>query len=909
MTASCFPGGSLVAERTDEGGESTNSADTYRRRTVYPQTGMRDVTRRLTLTLIPGLLLGAATLAGPATLQLSAAAASPAIAFEVPRVADPIHTYGEPDIGLPPNQADIVPQPSDKTTGEVYVSGPTGTGTQRSIWQGSVDGGHTFRNVGRAVGQAPTNPCDVPVLGKVCGPVAAPGGGDTEIAFDHNRKQYFADLYALACQHVATRLVDNTGAEQVADSPAGGCPVPGSDRQWFLVRDRCIDLGPVHRNGCEGSPPLIYMESNVVAGAACTPGSAGWYKSSDGLTYTSAISGTLGGGASTYCPFGADGYPSIDQQSGKVFQAEYGTVGGAAAIQLNIGVPRDAAGDLCFLDHANGTYGVGPLADSCTETAAGPNENKLITIAVNDPAKNDVVNDAGEAANFVVTSLDSGRNLWVTWVNHALDPKLHQAYVAVASASSNWRTWSKPVRVSQPPSRVSIFPWVQAGDAGRADVVWYGDATSATPSSTTDKHVWDVYMSQVVFPLVNPQVRSRGAAPNGSRIVNPSSINIAATPSVTQVKVTPHPMDLTDVCLAGTACITQVGNRNLADYFQVRTDNTGAAMIVYDDMSNGYCQPIGGCPAVQGTDHAGAPVVTIARQSSGEGLFNDPVTQQPMLVTGPSNAPISGMPDAAGDALAPVFGGTNVPGLDIVDHRMSVNGQVLTISLKLAGDPRAAGVTDAAGCTSCHVQLVTRWQMGTHLYYGMYETGPVVSGDNFFAGETQTIDDCSVSACDPHILTYPEAAPFGVTGNTESGTVECPAMPSASLPCKVTIQVKLPDVGAPTATSLLEEVGAYAFVSRPPQGAITQAVERADAGATEIDGVCCYNFVASGAYLPPPVQTTPTPGNILPSTLPNTAVLAAIPPFAWAATGLVALLVSGLGVLGARRFGRGRRRS
>ena len=861
---------------------------------------MWDLRRRLTMTLVPAVLVGAATLVGPGGASLAVTAATPPIAFEVPRVADPLHTYGEPDIGVAPNQAPIVSQPSDQTTNEVYVSGPTGTGTQRSIWQGSVDGGHTFRTVKRAVGPLPTTPCDIAVaLAPVCGSISAPGGGDTEINFDHRRKQYFADLYALACQHTATRTVNNTGQEQVADSPAGGCPVPGSDRQWILVRDPYLEYGPTEGQTIGSTGPTIYMESNVVAGAACTPGSGAWYKSTDGLSYVTAQPGQLGGAANTFCPFGADGYPSIDQATGKVFQAEFGKVGTKTAIELNIGSPLGGGTDLCFLDHSMGTYVQG-VADPCANAASGPNENKLITVAVN--TNNDVVKDATEAANFVVTSLDSGRNLWVTWVNHAADPAKHQAFVSVATANSGWTDWSKPLQVSQPPSKVSIFPWVQAGDAGRADVVWYGDSTSATPSSTTAKHVWDVYMSQVVFPLKALTPTARGGQPRVAFTASTPVDTTSRSVSVTQVKVTPHPMDLTDVCLLGTACVSALGNRNLADYFQVRTDNSGAAMIVYDDMSNGYCQPIGGCPGTQGSDHAGAPVVTVARQSSGPGLFNAPGTQTPMLVSGPSNAPISGLADAAGDARFPLFGGTNVPGLDILDHRMSVNGQVLTITTRLAGDPRGAGVGAAAGCPNCHVQLVTRWQMGTHLYYGMFESGPVTGTSSFYAGETQTIDDCSVSACDPHMLTYPESAPFGATGVSETGTVECPATPSATNPCKVTEQVKLPDIGGPTATSLLEEVGAYSFVSQLPQGYITQSNERADSGATEIDGVCCYNFQASGAFLPPVTPAaSQAPAAVSPSGLPNTAMIAAAPPLAGAAVALVGLLTAGLAVLGSRR--------
>src|SRR6267142_359221 len=62
----------------------------------------------------------------------SVPASSSSIAFETPSIVDPIHTNGEPDLAIDP-------------MGRVFNSGPTGTGTQRSTWFGSVDGGHTFR--------------------------------------------------------------------------------------------------------------------------------------------------------------------------------------------------------------------------------------------------------------------------------------------------------------------------------------------------------------------------------------------------------------------------------------------------------------------------------------------------------------------------------------------------------------------------------------------------------------------------------------------------------------------------------------------------------------------------------------------------------------------------------------------
>jgi hypothetical protein len=203
------------------------------------------------------------------------------------------------------------------------------------------------------------------------------------------------------------------------------------------------------------------------------------------------------------------------------------------------------------------------------------------------------------------------------------------------------------------------------------------------------------------------------------------------------------------------------------------------------------------------------------------------------------------MSHPSGQALYPVIGGQNVPGLDVIANKLSLakNGN-LTLSLKVA-NVSAAGVTAASTTVTGaqYLQYVTRWQMGNTIYYAMMETTPALAAAGtyqFYAGKAQSIDLCSVSACDPHVIYYPEAPATG--GNTETGSVSCPAAPSASNPCAVTITIKGADVGVPTTSSLLEEIGSYAFGAARPQAAITNPQAEADQLPLEVDGICCFNF-------------------------------------------------------------------
>jgi hypothetical protein len=700
------------------------------------------------------------------------AAANP-ITFGVPSVVDPIHGVGEPDIGV-------------SSAGGVFVSGPAGTGEQRSLWWSSVDGGTTYRVI-EPIAKAvfPNSVVSTPNL---------PGGGDTDIAFDNQtpQKQYFSDLTALVSLRMVTTPDEGATEAMTQYVPATGVV----DRQWFAVFDP--PAGVVSTSPTTARP-TIYQEYNGVR----------WVRSTDGLNYSLANPNSH---------FGPDGYPSIDQVTGKVFQANYSS----GTIKVNIGTPYDTAGDLCFLDDSITT---------CPATAgAGAG---LITAATG-------VGSTSDTANFVVSSMDSARNLYVVWVGQGTVAN-RQTFVAAAPANNAvpfgtppcsvncWNHWTTTVQVSDglasTGDHVAVFPWMKAGGPGMADAVWYGDSSNLQPGTTCTPlsvgcHVWNVFMNELVFPT------------------DVTGAITGAAPTTTLVKATPHPMDYFDVCLGGTGCVTSQGNRNLADFFEVNIDATGAAEIVYDDMSNNLIE----AGTSNALDHGGAPLPTVVRQNGGPGLLGTDVT-------GPSSSPISGLADVTGDALYPVIAGSNLPAMDLTNVSLSLSGTTLTATLKVANLNLLSAVPTTIQGNALQ-QFLVRWQMGNTIYYAEATLAGTTTGAQFSAGKANSIDLCSVSACRPLVLVYGETA-NPVAGQTvETGSVDTSTG-------TITITVNTADVGSPTSSSLLEEAGGYAYASTHPQTGTTNLEAQVDDVPLEIDGICCYNFQAGSVVVTPEVPWTP----------------------------------------------------
>ncbi len=674
------------------------------------------------------------------------------LSFGVPRIVDPVHTFGEPDIKVGPVLGG--------RPGAVVVSGPAGTGTQRSVWDISVDNGNSWRLV-QDVPQGAA-PASVPAK-----ETNGPGGGDTEVQIARDGTMYYSDLYALRC---FTAAVTPDSGSTVQSNPNGCSGNLLADRQWYALFD---PRSPAATSSPYAGPkPLLYLSFNDITTGAHVS------RSTDGLTFTDA--GEYGDGGGKYHYSVADSPIVVDQKTGDLLAA---VIGDGNRLGMAVGKP-DAAGNLSF----HYVQVTGPRAG---------NEGTL----------------------FPVIAEDRARNLYVTWVEDCgtsgSDPKIDNpecfhVFYSAAHARDGWSNWSPPRRVDFAPSKTAVMPWIAAGADGIVDIVWYGADRRENPSTVdqSNPRSWKPYMAQVTRADTSH-------------------------PHLLQGAVSPHPTHYNSICLLGTGCITEQGDRNLADFFQVTIDNQGRARVVYADTSNGLIQP--DFQPLSGLfDHAGAPVVTVARQNTGINALTGK-----RLRPYESTAPRSGIGDPTGDALVnKPLGGTEAPGADVTHVGMGLSKGELRITIDTKGGSLGSA---AAAAGAAFGQLVVRWQMGRTLYYAEVEQDAAGATTSFFAGKTQSIDLCSVSACDPHYLVYP-GPPNG--GNEVSGSVRMASTGGVSY----TIDVPVSDVGKPTDRSLLQEVAAYAFAA--PQSArvpVTNAQAEAEQGIpVEIEGTRTFNFRAGG---------------------------------------------------------------
>jgi hypothetical protein len=138
-------------------------------------------------------------------------------------------------------------------------------------------------------------------------------------------------------------------------------------------------------------------------------------------------------------------------------------------------------------------------------------------------------------------------------------------------------------------TRTALAPWVDAGAAGKVDIIWWGTSSSSNLNTGAQ---WKVFFAQTQNALA----------------VSPSILQSAATGI----------FHTGAICVNGTGCAS--GTRDLAEYASTMVYRDGLAMIVYPDDQNS--SP----PETYFTRQSGGTGVsgTVARRQPGE--FSDPVT-------------------------------------------------------------------------------------------------------------------------------------------------------------------------------------------------------------------------------------------------------------------------------------------
>ncbi|HEY6192699.1 MAG TPA: T9SS type A sorting domain-containing protein [Bacteroidota bacterium] len=187
---------------------------------------------------------------------------------------------------------------------------------------------------------------------------------------------------------------------------------------------------------------------------------------------------------------------------------------------------------------------------------------------------------------FPILALDRGGNVHVVYSDGT--------NVYLTSSADQGATWTLPVRVNNGPgAKLAIAPWVDAGDAGKVDIMWW--STSSTDNLAPDAQ-WKVYFAQTLNAFAKTPTISENAA---SGVFHSGPI-----------------------CVNGTACTA--GTRNLAEYASTTVYLDGKAMIVYpDDQQTAnpmtyFLKQTGG-PGVLSSPHAvAAPALAAHREESNQ---------------------------------------------------------------------------------------------------------------------------------------------------------------------------------------------------------------------------------------------------------------------------------------------------
>lgn len=555
-------------------------------------------------------------------------------------------TFGHPiiaGIGGTGFEESLRIDPTLNANGEhtVYTSAPGSLSADTSwVWR-SLDGGKSFKWV---VGAAP-------LTGKV---TTCFGGGDSEIGVDSIGRLYFNDL---TLANFSTARSDDGGATFTCSN--SGVPDTVVDRQWYAIDGDPLNGGSVYLANDEigpggvvcgssaGNNVLVMYRSPVTgleptAGIQFGPanhvsGLATCDEAIMGNNEVSPVATTLGQ------PDGLGGYATLAAPVKHIYVIH----DNAALNKILIG--------RCF-----------PVPFVPSNVPGIPNVNDPSGLNCTDLLVADLGPGQKTGANFPTMAIDKAGNLYAAWEQAPLGPGTNTSGDLVISgdtvlkysySTDQGNTWSAPIQIdtSGSPDGIlhnNVFAWINAGDDGRVNIVWYG-----TPAVSELGGLFDLNCGQNSAPPIA----------GGKNINGPDGVNglwsvwmvqttngHATTPIFTApVRASAHPVHRGAVqTVIGGQC--SWASRALGDYLQLRTGAKGEAHISYADSNN-----VSGALA----GHA-----MYVRQNGGTGLY---AANSPVSIGGLT--PYNGVSDPSGDGKYEAAGisSANMPQLDILSSNIS----------------------------------------------------------------------------------------------------------------------------------------------------------------------------------------------------------------------------------------------
>ncbi|MEA3202936.1 MAG: hypothetical protein QOI63_602 [Thermoplasmata archaeon] len=389
----------------------------------------------------------------------------------------------------------------------------------------SQDGGKSFQALGTPACRSPFGRQGTP-----CPPgqedtiAATDGHGDGDIAVDASGRLHWLGLFgkgAIPYQssddlgRTFTKSVD-LSAKRPADNNG-----TGSDREWLDARG--LTLYASWRDSSHGG--IIATRTSFDAGAS-------WgelHKMADDAV----------GGPIVHGPVAGQVFEAMTTFAADLLPAE----GGGASIALARSFDNGTSWDLktVLVPPQSAQAGLVGFPTSIFPVAA--------------------VDDAGHL--YVVFSADQ------RLLPQAVPKPASRLGVFLMASADLGQSWTRPVLLSDP-AHAAVMPFIAAGAAGRAAVVWYENTAGLPNDALPD--LWNVKLWE--------SLDADQAAPRG-----------------VTAQLNDLPNHIGSVCTSGTGCIAG-GDRSLLDYFEVALTPAGHPVVTWASSAAGTAVGV----AAQGTD-------------------------------------------------------------------------------------------------------------------------------------------------------------------------------------------------------------------------------------------------------------------------------------------------------------------